>query len=131
MCQHSRRSWHCLGGGYIVKSTGKENTKEVTGQQYYSVIAGQYPVGEEFLHDATYVKLREISLGYTLPTIWFKHTPITNVKVSVVGRDLFNIYKAAPVNAEFAQNSQDVFQAFELAAFPSTRTVGFSLNVKF
>lgn len=115
----------------IVKSTGKENTKEVTGQQYYSVIAGNYPVGEEFLHDATYVKLREISLGYTLPTIWFKHTPITNVKVSVVGRDLFNIYKAAPVNAEFAQNSQDVFQAFELAAFPSTRTVGFSLNVKF
>lgn len=48
-----------------------------------------------------------------------------------VGRDLFNIYKAAPVNAEFAQNSQDVFQAFELAALPSTRTIGFSLNVKF
>ena len=63
--------------------------------------------------------------------MWFKNTPITNVKVSLVGRDLFNIYKAAPVNAEFAQNSQDVFQAFELAALPSTRTIGFSLNVKF
>ena len=77
------------------------------------------------------VKLRELSIGYTLPKIWFRNTPITNVKVSIVGRDLFNIYKAAPVNAEFAQNSQDVFQAFELAALPSTRTVGFSLNVKF
>ncbi|WP_203558648.1 SusC/RagA family TonB-linked outer membrane protein [Bacteroides sp. 51] len=115
----------------IVKSTGQENAKEVSAQQYYAVIAGSYPVGEEFLHDATYVKLREISIGYTLPATWLRKTPISNVKVSVVGRDLFNIYKAAPVNAEFAQNSQDVFQAFELASFPSTRTVGFSLNVKF
>lgn len=115
----------------IVASTGKENTKEITAQQYYSTIAGTYPVGEEFLHDATYVKLRELSVGYTLPKKWLKNTPITNVKVSLVGRDLFNIYKAAPVNAEFAQNSQDVFQAFELAALPSTRTIGFSLNVKF
>ena len=115
----------------IVESTGQENTKQITAQEYYATIAGTYPVGEEFLHDATYVKLRELSIGYTLPQMWFKNTPITNVKVSLVGRDLFNIYKAAPVNAEFAQNSQDVFQAFELAALPSTRTIGFSLNVKF
>ncbi len=115
----------------IVESTGLENAKQVTAQEYYATIAGTYPVGEEFLHDATYVKLRELSIGYTLPKMWFKNTPINNVKVSVVGRDLFNIYKAAPVNAEFAQNSQDVFQAFELAALPSTRTIGFSLNVKF
>ena len=53
------------------------------------------------------------------------------MKVAFVGRDLFNIYKAAPVNAEFAQNSQDIYQAYELAALPSTRTFGFSLNVKF
>lgn len=115
----------------IVKSTGEENTKEITAQQFYSTISGQYPVGEEFLHDASYVKLRELSIGYTLPDLWFKHTPITKVKVAIVGRDLFNIYKAAPVNAEFAQNSQDVYQAYELAALPSTRTIGFSLNVKF
>lgn len=115
----------------IVNSTGEENTKQITAQQYYSVVAGEYPVGEEFLYDATYVKLRELSIGYTLPQMWFKNTPINQVKVSLVGRDLFNIYKAAPVNPEFAQYSDDVFQAFELAALPSTRTVGFSLNVKF
>ena len=77
------------------------------------------------------MKLREISIGYTLPVTWFKNTPISKVKIAFVGRDLFNIYKAAPVNAEFAQNSQDLYQAYELAALPSTRTFGFSLNVKF
>ncbi len=115
----------------IVKSTGKENTQKVTAQEYYSAISGKTPVGEAFLHDATYVKLREISIGYTLPVTWFKNTPISKVKIAFVGRDLFNIYKAAPVNAEFAQNSQDLYQAYELAALPSTRTFGFSLNVKF
>ena len=115
----------------IVESTGLENTKKITAEQYYSTIAGNYPVGEEFLHDATYVKMRELSIGYTLPKKWLSKTPLRSVKVSIVGRDLFNIYKAAPVNAEFALNSQDVFQAFELAALPSTRNIGFSLNVKF
>ena len=115
----------------IVQSTGQENTKQITAEEFYSTIAGEYPVGEEFLYDGTYVKLRELSIGYNLPKKWLQKTPIQSVKVSVVGRDLFNIYKAAPVNAEFAQNSQDVFQAFELAALPSTRTIGFSLNVKF
>lgn len=115
----------------IVQSTGEKNTKEVTAQQYYETIGGLYPVGEAFLYDATYVKLRELSVGYVLPKKWFRHTPISKVKVSVVGRDLFNIYKAAPVNAEYAENAQDVYQAYELASLPSTRTVGFSLNVRF
>lgn len=115
----------------IVKSTGHKNDKVVTAQEYWSTIAGSYPVGEDFLYDATYVKLREISIGYVLPQSWFRKMPISNVKVSFVGRDLFNIYKAAPVNAEYASQSSDVYQAFELAALPSTRTFGFSLNVKF
>lgn len=115
----------------IVQSTGEKNTKEVTAQQYYETIGGLYPVGEAFLYDATYVKLRELSVGYVLPKKWFRHTPISKVKVSVVGRDLFNIYKAAPVNAEYAENAQDIYQAYELASLPSTRTVGFSLNVRF
>ena len=84
-----------------------------------------------FLQNAAYIRLKNLQIGYTLPKKWLSKTPLRSVKVSIVGRDLFNIYKAAPVNAEFALNSQDVFQAFELAALPSTRNIGFSLNVKF
>lgn len=115
----------------IVESTGKENTVGIPAQTYWSAIGGPNGVAEEFMYDASYVKLRELSLGYTFPKTWLRNIPIQSVKVSAVGRDLFYIFKNAPVNPESSFGRQDFAQAFEYAAMPSTRSIGFSLNVKF
>lgn len=115
----------------IVKSTGKENTKRVNAEDYYGSIGGAYGVGEEFLYDASYAKLRELSFGYTLPSSWLKNSAVNSVKVSLVGRDLFYIFKNAPVNPEGSFSREDYAQAFEYSSLPPTRSIGFSLNVKF
>lgn len=114
-----------------VTADGQPNTKAVTAENYWSTVAGPQGVAEEFLYSSTYVKMREMSLGYILPQKWFIHTPISYVKFSLVARDLFYIYKAAPVNPEGAFSRSDYAQAFELASLPPTRSFGFSLNVKF
>lgn len=115
----------------IVKSTGKENTQTVSAQTYWSAVGGAYGVAEEYLYDASYVKLRELSIGYTLPKAWLRNLPIQSVKLSAVGRDLFYIFKNAPINPESSFGRSDYAQAFEYAALPSTRSLGFTLNVKF
>ncbi|WP_102406644.1 SusC/RagA family TonB-linked outer membrane protein [Parabacteroides bouchesdurhonensis] len=115
----------------IVESTGQENTKTVSAQSYWSAIGGAYGVAEEFMYDASYVKFRELSIGYTLPKAWLKDLPIQSVKLSAVGRDLFYIFKNAPVTPEASFSREDYAQAFEYAALPSTRSFGFTLNVKF
>ncbi|MDD2512568.1 MAG: SusC/RagA family TonB-linked outer membrane protein [Proteiniphilum sp.] len=115
----------------IVQSTGKENTKTVNAEDYYASIGGAYGVGEEFLYDASYIKLRELSFGYTFPAAWLQNVPVSSVKLSIVGRDLFYIYKNAPVNPEGSFSREDYAQAFEYASLPPTRSFGFSLNVKF
>ncbi|KAF5064096.1 TonB-dependent receptor SusC [anaerobic digester metagenome] len=115
----------------VVKSTGKENTKKVNAEDYYASIGGAYGVGEEFLYDASFAKLRELSFGYIIPSSWLKKTPINNVKLSIAGRDLLYIFKNAPVNPEGSFSREDYAQAFEYSSLPPTRSFGFSLNVKF
>lgn len=114
-----------------VTESGAQNTVGVSAEQYWSAVAGPDGIAEQFVYEGTYVKLREIALGYNLPQQWLSHTPLKSVRVSLVGRDLFYIYKAAPVNPEGAFSRNDYAQAFELASMPPTRSIGLSLNVKF
>ena len=114
-----------------VTESGAKNTVGVSAEDYWSAVAGPDGISEEFVYKGTYVKLRELSLGYNLPQQWLSSTPLKSVRVSLVGRDLFYIYKAAPVNPEGAFSRNDYAQAFELASMPPTRTIGLSLNVKF
>lgn len=115
----------------IVESTGEKNTKEVTAEQYWNSIGGSSAVVEPFMYKGTYVKMRELSLGWNLPYEWLANTPLKAVKLSLVGRDLFYFYKAAPVNAESAFSRDDYAQAFEYGSMPPTRSFGFTINVKF
>lgn len=121
--------------GYVVvkgvNENGSANATKIGTEEYYHGIGGSYGVGEEYIYSKTYVKLRELAIGYSLPKAWLTHLPISSVKISAVGRDLLYIYKKAPLNPEFAFSREDYAQAFEYAALPPTRTIGFSLNVKF
>ncbi len=114
-----------------VTEDGQKNTKGVSAETYWTSIAGSDGISEAFLYSGSYVKMREMSLGYILPAKWFANTPIKYVKLSLVGRDLFYFHKDAPVNPEGAFSRSDYAQAFELASMPPTRSFGFSLNVKF
>ncbi|MDD2436883.1 MAG: SusC/RagA family TonB-linked outer membrane protein [Massilibacteroides sp.] len=115
----------------IVSSTGAQNTTEIMAENYYTNIAGPNGVGEAFLYKSSYIKMREMSLGYIFPSAWLRNLPIKSVKLSVVGRDLFFFQKDAPVNPESALTRSDYAQAFEYSSMPPTRSFGFTLNVKF
>lgn len=112
--------------------TGKPNTEAVSGQQFYETVGGPDGVAEEFMYRGTYVKMREMSLSYTLPIRWVSKTPLKSVKLSFVARDLFFLYKDSPgINPEGSFSRSDYAQAFEVASLPSTRSLGINLNVKF
>ena len=115
----------------IIASTGQPNDIEVTAQDYWNRVGGSQGVAEEFMYSGTYVKMREMSLGWSLPKKWIERIKLQNVKLSVVARDLFYFYKDAPMNPESAMSYNDYYQAFEYGSMPPTRSWGFSLNVKF
>ncbi|MFH6768076.1 SusC/RagA family TonB-linked outer membrane protein [Gaetbulibacter aquiaggeris] len=82
--------------------------------------------------DASYVKLRQITIGYSLPKKLLKQTPLESVKFSVVGRNLAILYKVAPhIDPETGFSSANGNQGQEFGQYPSARNIGFNVNLKF
>lgn len=88
-------------------------------------------IAEEFVEDSDYIKFRQMSLGYSLPSSILERTFLTNVNISVIASNLFylkrNIDNISPESAYNVGNSQGL----EYFGVPATRSYGFNLSVKF
>lgn len=99
-------------------------------QQYWQH-AGNYLM-DWFIYDATFVKLRELSMSYSLPPNVLKNTPIQNVSIALVGRNLYTIFKNTPKGIDpqataSSGNAQGVESGFTLP----TAYYGFDVKIAF
>ncbi|MHA4893712.1 SusC/RagA family TonB-linked outer membrane protein [Pedobacter sp. PWIIR3] len=87
------------------------------------------------VYDATVYKLREISIGYTIPKSLFKKAPIGSIRVSATGRNLWfyapNIPKGTNFDPETNSFGATNIQGIELSTAPNVKRYGFNLNVTF
>lgn len=117
--------------GMIFKGTladGTANSNVIPAQQYYK---GFTNADEAFVYSATYVKLREVKLGYNLPQHWIKSIGLQGATVSLVGRNLLIIHKEVPnIDPETAFNTGNG-QGLEDLTLPGVRNIGFNINLKF
>jgi len=107
------------------------NTVNVAASNYYSHV---YNRGNEqsSMFDATYVKLREVKLGYTLPSKLLANTPIRSATISLVGRNLALWTENDHVDPEsISFSGGSIVPGVEDMALPSTRSFGLNLNVEF
>ncbi|PWJ60287.1 TonB-linked SusC/RagA family outer membrane protein [Dyadobacter jejuensis] len=86
---------------------------------------------EAAIFDASYVKLRELSLGYSLPMFLLKKTFFESAKLSLVGRNVWMIFKNTPhVDPEFDSKGGNA-QGFGYGQLPSSRSIGVNLSFSF
>ena len=86
---------------------------------------------EQFIYDASFVKLREVRLSYNLPGLLIKKIGLQSATISVVGRNLWIIYKNVPnIDPETAFNTGNA-QGLEDLTLPTVRNFGFNINLKF
>ncbi|MBD1365975.1 SusC/RagA family TonB-linked outer membrane protein [Mucilaginibacter sp. ZT4R22] len=111
-----------------VKADGTPNTTIVPAQSYYK---GFTNVDEAFVYSASYVKLREVKIGYTFPSQWVKGIGLQSATLSLVGRNLWIIHKNVPnIDPETAFNTGNG-QGLEDLTLPTVRNIGFNVNLKF
>ncbi|GAA4916850.1 SusC/RagA family TonB-linked outer membrane protein [Mucilaginibacter defluvii] len=111
-----------------VKADGTANTTIIPAQAYYK---GYTNVDEAFVYDASYVKLREVKLGYTFASEWVKRIGLQSATFSIVGRNLWIIHKNVPnIDPETAFNTGNG-QGLEDLTLPTVRNLGFNVNLKF
>lgn len=117
--------------GMIFKGSladGSQNNTIISASQYYKSLNN---IDEASVYSATYIKLREIKLGYTLPDQWIKSIGLQSATISAVGRNLFILHKNVPnIDPESAFNTGNG-QGLEDLGLPTVRTIGFNLNFKF
>ena len=82
-----------------------------------------------FIYDASYVKLREVTLSYSLPSSILKNTFIKGASVGFVGSNLWIMHKNLPYADPESGLAAGNVQGYSIGSLPSTRD--FSFNVKF
>jgi TonB-linked SusC/RagA family outer membrane protein len=84
-----------------------------------------------FLYDASFIKFRQLILGYDFSTKMF-HNKIRGLRLSLVTRNVFTIMKHTPnIDPETNYSASIYSQGLESASVPYSRTLGFNLNIKF
>ncbi len=98
-------------------------------KRYYTTI-GANRLSAYYLYDATNIKLQELSVGYTLPKKLLGKV-LSNVTLSLIGRNLFTIYRTAPFDTDMAGGTGTYSFGGDNFMPPSLRSIGFSLKVGF
>ncbi|MBC5773835.1 SusC/RagA family TonB-linked outer membrane protein [Pontibacter sp. KCTC 32443] len=92
------------------------------------------PIEREHLKNRTFLKMRELTLGYNLPATFIERTPFSSANISFVARNLF---AATPednniIDPESTTFGNDLLSEFgEFAGGPTTRSYGLSLRFGF
>ena len=126
----------------VTKVTAKDRDKgyvELEGKRiskvkefYKLVVGGRAGVTEYYIYDATNIRLRELSLTYSLPEKWMEKTGcFRNVYFSVIARNLFFIYKKAPFDPDLVLSTGNDNQAIDSYGMPTTRSIGFYVRCTF
>ncbi len=134
-----------VGDGVVVANNGKIKFDPVTGlitnyneltfapnttpqllQDYIGVF---YNAKENTMMSRTYAKLREVTVGYQLPKKLLSKTFIRTAGISVVGRNLLYF-----INSTYNDVDVDQYSGREATSglqTPTTRSIGFNVNVTF
>ncbi len=109
-------------------TTGQPNTIAVNGQAYYQRANS---VLESVIQDGSYVKLRNVSLGYTLKPSWLSKSPFKSATFSVTGRNLWihapHFTGGDPEVSSFGSSNGS--QGIYSFSTPTSKSVDFSLKV--
>ena len=119
--------------GVVDDGTGyKPFTKTLTpgqAQNYWSQLGSR--AQENFVYDASFIKLRQITLAFNLPKKILSKTPVQNLMVSFVARNLAILHKNVDnIDPESSYSSSNS-QGLDYFGFPATRTFGFNLRATF
>lgn len=121
------------GGGILVEGVlenGTAHSVYVDAQDLYK--ANLFAFHERWIYDASYVKLRELSLGFAIPEKLLSLLPIERLSFSIVGKNLWLLSsKVDGIDPSEITPGTNGYIFQENGILPSVRSFGFKLNVGF
>ncbi|KAA8476596.1 TonB-linked SusC/RagA family outer membrane protein [Arcticibacter tournemirensis] len=137
---YTAQQWAAMGNvrGLVPKGVVKNangeyipNTKAVDPSVYWSQILASGGVAIPYIYDGSYVKMREITLGYTIPSKVTARWGVKDVQIALVSRNPFIIYKDVPNVDPDSNYNNGNGQGLEYGSLPTRRSWGVNVNFKF
>lgn len=92
-------------------------------------------ITDRFIYDGSYIRLKNLALGYNVPYTFTEKAGIENLRVSISGQNLltFTDYPTDPEVSYRADTNQtsNTNLGFDYGNYPNFKSVTFSLSVKF
>lgn len=98
----------------------------VSVEDYYTAVGSSD--ASSYIYNGTNFRLREVSLGYTFRDLLGEGK---NLSLSVIGRNLFFIYKDAPVDPDISVSTANGLGGIDMFNVPSSRSFGVNLKLNF
>jgi hypothetical protein len=124
------------GGGVLMEgiseASGEPVSAYVDAKTYYRTRLGTH-LYDEWLYDASFVRLREARLGYTFSKKKIGNLPLNKINIALIARNPLMLWQKAPQglnSAELAKGSENV-NWLETGQLVTVRSYGVSLNVTF
>lgn len=109
-----------------------QNTRAVEPSGYWGSLNDiANSVGVPFIYDASYVKMRQLTLSYRIPAAVTAKWGIKDLQVAFVARNPFIIYKNVPNVDPDSNYNNGNGQGIEYGSLPGRRSYGFNLNFRF
>jgi outer membrane receptor protein involved in Fe transport len=111
-------------------SDGTPNTTAFWAGDYANSLGYAVAPNAMHIYDASFVKLREVSIGYSLPSTITGKTPFTGINISLIGRNLWIIHKNSPYSDPEAGLSAGNNLGNQSGAYPAVKEYGFNIGLK-
>lgn len=123
-----------VGDGVVLNTTTGKYEQNKVNVPAFSYYENYYAIrnAETNTFDASYLKLREARIEWTIPRNFLEKVGVVQSSIAIYGRDLFNITNFPGFDPEGGNlDNGRLTPGVELAQFPSTRTMGVNLTLKF
>lgn len=108
------------------------NTTPISSQTFWQDSSSPFRTASQGVFDGTFVKLREVRFGYSLPSRLLDKTPFGAIDFAVIGRNLWMYAPFIPhIDPETSLTGNGNAQGFEYGNLMTTRSYGFDVRVTF
>ncbi|MBQ8500860.1 MAG: TonB-dependent receptor [Bacteroides sp.] len=91
----------------------------------------KYELYSRFIEDGSYLRLKNVTLGYTLPTKWTKKIYINRLRLYGTAQNLFCLTKYSGYDPEVNMKNSPLMPGFDWGAYPKSRVFTFGVEVQF
>ena len=123
-----------FGDAYVEFANQLDQMNVEKGANTYSPIMSHYVVTDQDMEDGSFLRLNQLTLGYSLPKVWMEKTKvINNIRLYIQGSNLFCATKYSGLDPEVDTRSSKnpLTPGVDFSAYPKSRGINIGMNIQF